>query len=390
MVHHHAGPAVEHPGRRHPRRARASTGGPYRLLPHPNYVAVVVEGIALPLVHTAWITALVFTVLNAALLRTRIAPRTPRWRAWRDRPARRRRRPGRAGHRPPRRARRPGGRRDRPPRRSDRQGLRRGPDAAHRPAARGPRCPPARQDVSRHHLPGLHAQRRGATFRVRHRAGGAPHRCCIRRPARRRGGGRGADASAATSARSARTANSVRCGDLRARYLAAADGLHSPIRRSLGLDPPESAAGVGGASAGTVEIAPWSDTVEVYWARGHRGLRDAGGRRLRRGRDPDVTGRASSTIISVEFPELLASRLTVSAARPGPRGRPAAAAGLGAGPPGRVLLVGDAAGYVDALTGEGLGIAFGGAELLVQSRAGRPPRRTTTGSGGRCRAATGC
>ena len=32
---------------------------------------------------------------------------------------------------------------------------------------------------------------------------------------------------------------------------------------------------------------------------------------------------------------------------------------------GRVLLVGDAAGYVDALTGEGLGIAFGAAELLV-------------------------
>ena len=32
-----------------------------------------------------------------------------------------------------------------------------------------------------------------------------------------------------------------------------------------------------------------------------------------------------------------------------------------------MLLVGDAAGYVDALTGEGLGIAFGGAELLVQS-----------------------
>jgi methyltransferase len=47
-------------------------GGPYRWVPHPNYVAVVVEGFALPLVHTAWITALVFTVLNAALLRTRI------------------------------------------------------------------------------------------------------------------------------------------------------------------------------------------------------------------------------------------------------------------------------------------------------------------------------
>ena len=48
------------------------TGGPYRLIPHPNYVAVVVEGFALPLVHSAWITALVFTVLNAALLSTRI------------------------------------------------------------------------------------------------------------------------------------------------------------------------------------------------------------------------------------------------------------------------------------------------------------------------------
>ena len=48
------------------------TGGPYRLLSHPNYVAVIAEGIALPLVHSAWITACVFTVLNAALLGTRI------------------------------------------------------------------------------------------------------------------------------------------------------------------------------------------------------------------------------------------------------------------------------------------------------------------------------
>jgi len=44
--------------------------GPYRFrwLPHPNYLIVVVEGIALPLVHTAWITAIAFTVLNAILL----------------------------------------------------------------------------------------------------------------------------------------------------------------------------------------------------------------------------------------------------------------------------------------------------------------------------------
>jgi methyltransferase len=48
------------------------SGGPYRLFHHPNYVAVVVEGFALPLVHSAWITAVVFTVLNAALLTVRL------------------------------------------------------------------------------------------------------------------------------------------------------------------------------------------------------------------------------------------------------------------------------------------------------------------------------
>lgn len=44
------------------------SAGPYRWMRHPNYVAVVVEGVALPLVHTSWVTALVFTVLNAVLL----------------------------------------------------------------------------------------------------------------------------------------------------------------------------------------------------------------------------------------------------------------------------------------------------------------------------------
>ena len=46
--------------------------GPYRWFPHPNYVAVIAEGIALPLVHSAWITALVFTTLNAWLLSVRV------------------------------------------------------------------------------------------------------------------------------------------------------------------------------------------------------------------------------------------------------------------------------------------------------------------------------
>jgi methyltransferase len=46
--------------------------GPYRWFSHPNYVAVIVEGIALPLAGSAWITAATFTVLNAALLTVRV------------------------------------------------------------------------------------------------------------------------------------------------------------------------------------------------------------------------------------------------------------------------------------------------------------------------------
>jgi methyltransferase len=48
------------------------TGGPYKFLRHPNYLAVITEILALPLVHTAWITAIVFSVLNALILRVRI------------------------------------------------------------------------------------------------------------------------------------------------------------------------------------------------------------------------------------------------------------------------------------------------------------------------------
>lgn len=46
--------------------------GPYRFMHHPNYVAVVAEGFALPLVHTAWLTALSFSVANAILLSVRL------------------------------------------------------------------------------------------------------------------------------------------------------------------------------------------------------------------------------------------------------------------------------------------------------------------------------
>ncbi|HEU4382201.1 MAG TPA: isoprenylcysteine carboxylmethyltransferase family protein [Anaeromyxobacteraceae bacterium] len=49
-----------------------ATAGPYRWLRHPNYLAVVVEVACLPLAFGSWRTALVFSVLNALLLRRRI------------------------------------------------------------------------------------------------------------------------------------------------------------------------------------------------------------------------------------------------------------------------------------------------------------------------------
>jgi flavin-dependent dehydrogenase len=157
-------------------------------------------------------------------------------------------------------------------------------------------------------------------------------------------------------------ASSVRCGEFTARYLAAADGLHSPIRRSLGLDLPHRGRRRWGIRR-HFQIAPWSDTVEVHWARDTEAYvtpvaDDSVGVAVLTSRQ----GRLDDHLR--EFPAL-AARLGEAAHGPdraaGPlRQRVKSQAA------GRVMLVGDAAGYVDALTGEGLGIAFGGAEVLVK------------------------
>lgn len=158
-------------------------------------------------------------------------------------------------------------------------------------------------------------------------------------------------------------ASSVRCGDLRARYLAAADGLHSPIRRSLGLDLPSRGRRRWGIRR-HFHIAPWSDTVEVYWAHDTEAYVTPVAE--------DSVGVAVLTSRQGKFDDQLKA-FPALAARLGsaPHGTDRAAGPLRqrvkSRSAGRVMLVGDAAGYVDALTGEGLGIAFGGAELLVKA-----------------------
>jgi flavin-dependent dehydrogenase len=111
-----------------------------------------------------------------------------------------------------------------------------------------------------------------------------------------------------------------------------------------------------------VQTAPWSDHVEVHWAPGAEAYvtpvaDDCVGIALL------SSGRGGFDRHLEEFPALR-DRIE------GHPHEPDRAAGplrqkVSSRTAGRVLLVGDAAGYVDALTGEGLGLAFGAAELLV-------------------------
>jgi flavin-dependent dehydrogenase len=157
-------------------------------------------------------------------------------------------------------------------------------------------------------------------------------------------------------------ADSVRAGRWRARYLAAADGLHSPIRRSLGLELPSPGPRRWGIRR-HVEMTPWSDHVEVHWASGAEAYvtplaDDCVGVALLTSQRGGFDSRLQ------EFPDLY-DRIG------GKSHEPDRAAGplrqkVSSRTAGRTLLVGDAAGYVDALTGEGLGLAFGAAEVLVE------------------------
>jgi flavin-dependent dehydrogenase len=155
--------------------------------------------------------------------------------------------------------------------------------------------------------------------------------------------------------------DSVQCAGFRARYLAAADGLHSPIRRSLGLARPSRGSRRWGLRR-HVRIAPWSDRVEVYWGDGAEAYVTPVA--------DDCVGIAILTAQQGSFETRLAEFGALSDRVNGHPHGPERAAGplrqrVAGRSAGRVMLVGDAAGYVDALTGEGLGIAFGGAELLV-------------------------
>src|SRR5690606_20379056 len=144
-------------------------------------------------------------------------------------------------------------------------------------------------------------------------------------------------------------AASVTVGGIRARWLLGCDGLHSSVRRLAGLERSASAPRRFGVRRHAT-VAPWTDLIEVHWTPAAEvyvtpvsselvGIAVLGGR----GRSFEQVGAGVPA---------LAARLD---------GAEGATALRGAGPfrqraaqvrHGRVLLVGDASGYVDAITGE--------------------------------------
>ena len=194
-----------------------------------------------------------------------------------------------------------------------------------------------------------------------------------------------------------RHAGHVTAAGVEARYLVAADGLHSTIRRVLDREGPPLP---GRGSRSPVpryglrrhfRVAPWTDLVEVHWTPRAEayvtpvsddvvGIGLLFGRPRRDAADEAAAGGGGTQDdAGGDFAARLAA---FPALRDHLGGAPPASEVRGAGPLrqdvrrrvyGRVLLVGDASGYLDALTGEGIGVGLAQAEALAGClAAGRP------------------
>jgi flavin-dependent dehydrogenase len=152
--------------------------------------------------------------------------------------------------------------------------------------------------------------------------------------------------------------------DVYARYLLAADGLHSPTRRALGLDVCTRGPQRFGQRR-HYGLRPWSSHVEVHWGSyGEAYVTPVGA---------DLIGVAVLSARRVpfeeqlnEFPQLR-ERLADASAATRVRGAGPLRQRVARRVAGRVLLVGDAGGYVDALTGEGISLGMAQARAAVSA-----------------------
>lgn len=163
---------------------------------------------------------------------------------------------------------------------------------------------------------------------------------------------------------------------VRARYLVAADGLHSTIRRCLpaATRAPARAQAARYGLRRHYRVEPWSDLVEVHWTRHAEAYvtpvaADLVGVAVLSGPGPAPGGFEERL---AAFPALL-GRLAGAAPASEVRGAGPMRQDVRRRVHGRVLLVGDASGYLDALTGEGLGVGLAQADVLARCLAADRP-----------------
>lgn len=167
----------------------------------------------------------------------------------------------------------------------------------------------------------------------------------------------------------AQDGSGIAAAGIRARWLLGCDGLHSGVRRELGVERAARRARRFGLRR-HFRVAPWTDLIEVHWSRGVEAYvtpvdaRTVGVALLgRQGMDFD------RELAGIEELAFLAGAEPASALRGAGSLRQRAERRV----VGRALLVGDASGYVDAITGEGLRLGFAQATAAVAAiAAGRP------------------
>ncbi len=166
--------------------------------------------------------------------------------------------------------------------------------------------------------------------------------------------------------------DSVTAAGIHARYLLGCDGLHSTVRRLAQLEQPARGMRRYGLRR-HYAVAPWTDLIEVHWTR-HAEVYVTPVA-------PDTVGIAVLGPTHTSFDDALAVIPELAGRL---KGHAFASDLRGAGPlqqrararhSGRVLLVGDAAGYVDAITGEGLRLGFEQARVAVAAVAADTPAR---------------
>lgn len=157
-------------------------------------------------------------------------------------------------------------------------------------------------------------------------------------------------------------------GEVRAQVLVAADGLHSPLRRAAGLERPLRGPRRFGLRR-HVAMAPWSSSVEVHFARGAEAyVTPAGQARVGVAflwQDGALEAPVSFTSLLARFP-VIEARIRGAAWDSSPRGAGPLLQSVTRRTRDRFVLAGDAAGYIDAITGEGLSLAFEGAAALAE------------------------